>query len=286
MIYRGSSGEYLEITNIDASNSTLLEEIPSSSLTIVWFERGENVLEVDAVRHIFEAQQVVCLTEFHRIKVKHIEKARMIRFNRAFYCIIHHDSEVGCKGVLFFGASTLPKFKILEASRDTFETVYKVFCLEMESRDKLQLEMLQMVLKRWLILCTRAYKEQTSTEVLEPAQHDLIRAFNFLVEQHFRTKHTVAAYADLLHKSPKTLANVFAKISDKTPLQFIQERKMLEARRLLRYTDKSVKEIAYEIGFEDIQTFSRFFRNKEGCAPTVYREGTQGKNETDWGNLA
>jgi AraC-like DNA-binding protein len=47
---------------------------------------------------------------------------------------------------------------------------------------------------------------------------------------------------------------------------------MLEARRLLKYTDKSIKEIAFEIGFEEIQTFSRFFKNYEGVSPSDFRE--------------
>jgi AraC family transcriptional activator of pobA len=99
----------------------------------------------------------------------------------------------------------------------------------------------------------------------------LIRDFNFLVEQYYASKHTVAAYASLLHKSPKTLSNLFSKYSDKSPLQLIQERKLLEARRLLRYTDYSIQEISIKIGFEDVQSFSRFFKRKEGCAPSAYR---------------
>lgn len=142
----------------------------------------------------------------------------------------------------------------------------------MVSKDNLQLEMLQMMLKRILILCTRIYKNQLDYQQIEEKQIDLIREFNFLVEQHFRTKHSVEEYALLLYKSPKTLANLFKKTGNKTPSQFIQSRIMLEARRLLRYTDKSISEIAYEIGYEDIQSFSRFFKKQEGESPSDFRE--------------
>jgi AraC-like DNA-binding protein len=47
---------------------------------------------------------------------------------------------------------------------------------------------------------------------------------------------------------------------------------MLEAKRLLHHTYKSVKEIAYEIGFEDLQTFGRFFKNAEGISTTDFKE--------------
>ena len=141
----------------------------------------------------------------------------------------------------------------------------------MQSKDELQLEMLQTMLKRFIILCTRIYKAQNNFLNLKSTDVDIVRNFHLLVEQHFKTKHAIEEYATLLNKSPKTISNLFSVISSKTPLQIIRERKMLEARRMLRYTDKSVKEIAYEIGFEDIQTFSRFFKKHELISPSEYK---------------
>ena len=128
-----------------------------------------------------------------------------------------------------------------------------------------------MMLKRYLILCTRLYKEQYQYSSIKK-ENDIIREFNFLVEQFFSTKHTVAEYAELLFKSPKTISNTFSKIGSKTPLSYIQDRKMLEARRLLYYTDIQIQEIGYKIGHNDIQAFSRFFKNQEGISPSKYRE--------------
>jgi AraC-like DNA-binding protein len=76
----------------------------------------------------------------------------------------------------------------------------------------------------------------------------------------------------MMHRSPKTLAHIFAQAGNRTPLQLIHYRIMLEARQLLRHSDKPVKEIAYELGYEDIQSFSRFFRSKEGVAPVSFRQ--------------
>jgi AraC-like DNA-binding protein len=93
---------------------------------------------------------------------------------------------------------------------------------------------------------------------------DIIRRFNLLVEASFREKHSVKEYADFLNKAPKSLANLFKKLGSNTPLQFIQNRLLLEAHRLLKYSDKSISDIGYELGFSDIQAFSRFFKNQEG----------------------
>ncbi len=149
--------------------------------------------------------------------------------------------------------------------------VWKVLCMELESSDSLQLEMLQMMLKRILILCTRIYKNQINYESLSSENTDIIREFNFLVERHFKEKHSVVDYASLLNKAPKTLSNLFKKLGNKPPLQFIQSRLLLEAHRLLKYSDKSISDIGYELGFNDIQPFSRFFRNQEGVSPNDYK---------------
>ncbi len=120
---------------------------------------------------------------------------------------------------------------------------------------------------------------------LEVKEVDLVREFHYLVEQYFKTKHSVQEYADLLNRSVKTLANIFSKVSDKSPLQIIHERKVLEAKRMLRYTDKPIKEIAYKLGYEDIQTFSRFFKKMENTSPSDFKKLLLGSIANSSGRL-
>lgn len=271
MRFTGRSGEFLYLERIDSETCKVISEKMESSLTVLWFEDEENILEIDGREEMFKANELVFLTEFHRVVPRKIGAIRFLRFNRPFYCILDHDSEVGCKGLLFFGAAKLPRIHIPETELETFTTLWRMFCQEMSSADKHQIEMLQMMLKRYLILCARLYKQQ-NTEGLLSEDVEIVREFNFLVEKNFRTGMIVSDYAELLHKSPKTLSNLFAELGHKSPLQFIQERRALEARRLLRYSTKQVQEIAYELGYGDIQAFSRFFKKQEGVSPRAYRE--------------
>ncbi len=288
MTFTGKAEEFLLLDQLSQGNAEdLLSDKKPSTLTLIWFTQDCSGVVIDGESHCFGKNTIICLTEFHQMALGDIKTARIIRFNRPFYCILDHDSEVGCKGALFFGASQLPIITIPEEAQDKFETVWKMFWMEMESEDALQLEMLQMMLKRILILCTRLYKEQHHFTALENPQADIVREFNFLVEKHFKTKHTVAEYADLLNKSPKTISNLFAKLGQKTPLQYIQERRALEARRMLGYSDQHIKEIAYALGHEDQQSFSRFFKKMEGLSPSDYREKIQmGKIATSSGKSA
>ncbi len=274
MKFLGSIKEFLQLETIDSIKNAAFNESIDSSLTVLWFEEDSNEFIIDDKKYFFKRNQIVFLTEFHNVSAINIGKVRFLRFNRPFYCVLDHDTEVGCKGILFFGASQLPIVDIPEFEFDKFETLWKMFVIEMESNDSLQIEMLQMMLKRYLILCARIYKSQENYPK-QKQDVDLIRAFNFLVEQHFKTKNTVTEYAELLFKSPKTLSNIFSKIgSKKTPLQYIQDRKMLEAKRLLHYSKLHIKEIAFELGFDDIQTFSRFFKNQEGASPSEFKKST------------
>ncbi len=271
MLYTGQINEFIRLDEVSSLNCHLLKEKISEGLSVIWTV-DELIIKLDGVERHFKANDILFLTEFHTIEVLKIESVKLVRFNRAFYCISDHDNEVGCKGILFFGASHLPKISIPDTELEKFETLWKMFSIEMESSDDLKNEMLQMMLKRLLILCTRIYKEETELTSFDKNQLDIVREYNYLVENHFKTKHQVVDYANLLNKSPKTLSNLFKKYGNKSPLQIIQDRKVLEARRLLYYTDKSVKEIAYEIGFEDIQTFSRFFKKIEGVSPSNYKK--------------
>lgn len=271
MRYQGRNQELLILESVEGKPVDPLTMPIPSGLIFLWFKTKQSI-KVDGTILYLKANQILCLTEFHRVETDQFEKVRLIRFNRPFYCIKDHDDEVSCKGLLFYTATQPPVITIPKPETEKFEILWEMFLIEMATTDNLQFEMLQMMLKRFIILCTRIYKSEHPLLNGKAAGWDLIREFNFLVEIHFRKKHTVTAYAALLHKSPKTLSNYFLQKGNESPLHIIQERIMLEARRLLRYSDKPVKEIAYEIGYEDVQTFSRAFRQKEGISPSEFRE--------------
>lgn len=273
MKIKGKTEDFIELKELGIPDCGIFNNPEESSLTVLWFQTDNNEFVIDGKHYSFVKNQIIFLTEFHKIKVIKKGEIKFLRFNRPFYCIIEHDTEVSCKGLLFFGASQVPIITIPAKEIEHFQILWKMFSIEMHSRDNLQIGMLQMMLKRYLILCTRLYKSQENFPK-EEKNVSIIREFNFLVEKHFNTKHTVAEYADLLFKSPKTISNIFSKAGSKTPLNYIQDRKMLEARRLLHHTDMQIQEVAIKIGYDDIQSFSRFFKKREGVSPIKYRKNS------------
>ena len=128
---------------------------------------------------------------------------------------------------------------------------------------------------RFIIISTRLLKAKEGfVETTKNTKIDLLREFNLLVESFFKTEHSVSFYADKLFKSPKTLSNNFAKLNT-SPLQIIHERIILEAKRLLIYTDKTAKEIAYEVGFDDASHLSRLFKKHTTLSPSDFKKQLQ-----------
>ncbi|MFA0964013.1 helix-turn-helix domain-containing protein [Roseivirga sp. BDSF3-8] len=192
-------------------------------------------------------------------------------FNREFYCIRDHDQETSCNGILFMGARTPPLITPGAEETRKLGLLLAVFEDEFGTRDNIQEEMLRMLLKRLIIKLTRLVRHQQMPHVKDMQTVDIIRKFNILVDQHFRVKHQVQDYAELLHRSPKTLSNLFAKYSLESPISIIHGRITLEAKRLLLHSSLNVKEIAYQLGFTSPGAFQHVFKKCTGHSPAAFR---------------
>lgn len=240
---------------------------------IVWCTEGEERLVVDGYEVVLKKNQVLFCTPVNIVEIPKDNYGLIaFVFNREFYCIQHNDSEVSCMGMLFFGSSTAPIIDLTVKEQASFNAMLVLFQEEFDTRDHIQGEMLRTLLKRMLITSTRLIKQESYQPDLTVKQVDLVRRFNILVEQHFKEKHQVADYADLLFKSPKTLSNFFKKHDVKSPLKIINERIAAEAKRLLLYSDKSAEEIAYELGYNEPSHFSKFFKKQTGSSPLSFRK--------------
>ena len=195
-----------------------------------------------------------------------------IDFSQGFYCLELHDKEISCNGLLFGAIPDLPILYATEEESANNRHLIDIFRDELTSNERTQGEMLKLLLKRLIIKCVRLGNQQLFLDQNQPSEEsDIIRQFQALVETHFRIKHKVGDYADLMFKSPKTLSNTFKKLQAKTPLQIIQERIILEAKRELHYSDKSIKEITYDLGFSEPAQFSRLFKKIAGVSPSEFQ---------------
>lgn len=201
------------------------------------------------------------------------EKGYFIFYNRDFYCIQIHDEEVACDGLLFNNINNMPMTAIPDQESAFIDFLFAQMENEFALKDSSQEEMLRTYLKQLLIKSTRLWKQQHLNGVLTDNSNDpdSFRRFTQLVEAHYKTKHTVADYADLMTVAPKTLTHKFKRMNLPQPNEVIKNRIILEAKRLLVHTGLTAKEIAYELGYDDPAYFSRLFFIKTGESPLGFK---------------
>jgi len=245
-------------------------------LTIAWNNGPTQKVIIDNVSFNFPEKSFLPLMVNQSFSFKDPENIIAWQFNRDFYCIVNHDKEVGCVGFLFYGSSGNLFLNLDEKEEKKIRLLLEVFKDEFDNTDQIQEEMLRILLVRLIITLTRIAKQQyLPAGELDDQKFEMVRKFNLFVENHYKSRHDVKFYADLLHKSPKTLSNAFAIYGNKSPLQVIQDRLTLEAKRLFYYTDKSAKEVASELGFEDAAHFSKFFKNQTSVNPSDFKKSLQ-----------
>ena len=245
--------------------------------SLIWIKKGSGVAKIDFTEHNFTQDTMFTITPYQAFLF--VEKERfegvVLNFHPDFFCIHKHHEQVACNGVLFNNIYNPPTLCVDDNLRIDFEMLISQMKAEVQKSDLAQYELLVSYLKIFLINASRAKVEQqpevlaTVPDSKEPFK---LKKLKNLIETHFKTKHSASDYAELLNISPKALAKITKSHFDKTLTNLITERIIIEAKRELYLTNKSVKEIAYMLGYDDEHYFSRFFKNKVDVSPTLFRE--------------
>ena len=262
----------MHLNNEELKGTGLCEGTPEAINTFVYNKDKAQRVTIDEVNYIMPSASILALVSNQHFSFEHPDKLITWQFNREFYCIVDHDSEVGCVGFLFYGIQHPMFITLNPAEKEAISQLQKIFSEEWQSRDNFQGEMLRTMLKQLIIRTTRNAKQQNDSYVEFPDEKmDIVRKFMLILEGNFKKEHGVRFYAAALNRSPKTLSNIFAILKNPPPSKLIQNRIILEAKRYLHYTNKSAKEIAFELNFESAAHFSRFFKMYSGTNVSEFK---------------
>lgn len=244
--------------------------------SIYWIKEGKGTYNIDFKQYNFDDNVMFFLSpgQVFSVASESIKEAYKLAFIRDFYCIATHDKEVSCNGVLFNNVYEIPFLKPCESDIKKLNFIIENLIEEFEIDETGHYDMLQTYLKQFIIHSVRIKKE--NYPVKDAKETRLFKDFSLLVEQNFKQLHSVTDYANRLGVSPKSLTKHFQKIGTKTPSDYIKNRLILEAKRQLIYTDDSVKQIAYNLGFNDSAYFSRFFTKSELKSPLRFKKEYKG----------
>lgn len=258
----------------DFLSHTTEDSFSSSLYSILFFEEKASFV-VDGTLYKTDGNTVLFLSPYQNLVWKKVPKTcRHLSFHSDFYCIEYHKYEVACNGLLFNNAYLTPYVKV---SDDLLTHLYQLMDhIRDEQRNDEQEEqpftssIIKSYLQLLLALCSRekeALEGQHSTVVDGQAL-----LFEQLLEKHHLSERRVSFYADQLGLSSEVLSRKSRQAFGKTPTQLIQDRVIIAAKRFLHLSDKSVKEIAVLLNFQDEFYFSRYFKKATGLSPKHFRD--------------
>lgn len=149
----------------------------------IWVRHGTLDVEVDHVVMHLEKEEMISLTPLHHVQIRGVGGEYLtFLFNSNFYCIYRHDSEVSCNGFLFNGSSRVMRLKLSPSQSARLDSIVDIFRGECGIQDNLQEEMLRIILKRFIITCTRIAREKFDVDPRRENMFDVIRQFYVLVD--------------------------------------------------------------------------------------------------------
>ncbi len=242
---------------------------------IIWFRHGKGNHRIDFTDYPVTDNTIffVAPGQIHAFDGTGNYEGVIILFNASFLADEESSESIFLKYNVFNAYDSSPYYKVgnEEAERLMFlvNEMNREYTLTGAFAHK---DYMQYLLRLFLVRVQRSgeRKEEAKLYVSNIANRTFVR-FRQLLEQNFHNVHTVQEYADMLNISARTLTKYVSQSAHSSPLQIINDRIVLEAKRLLQHTSLNIKEIGYSLGFEDPSYFAKFFKRQEVIMPSEFR---------------
>lgn len=258
-------------------NSSYFDHIQRNNyFTIIIITSGKGLAKVDLCEYSFKEDTLFAFYPYQPFMLASEESITgiSIQFHHDFFCIYRHHKEIAANGILFNNVYQQPFILLEQNNKQALMNIVREIVNELKMDALRKDEVLVSYLKIFLVFATRIKLEQQSVNEINTndKQLHMIQNLRNAIEDNFRIKHSASEYASMLHVTPVVLARAAKNHFNMTLSDLITERIIVEAKRELYLTNKTVKEIAYELGYEDEYYFSRLFKGKTDISPQIYRD--------------
>lgn len=238
--------------------------------TVVWLQEGTGHHLIDFNQYTFEKNQVyfVAPGQIHQINTTSKPKGWVLTFHPDFLLEAGLDNEFIINVNLFRQYSDSPPIQLKDDKR-----LKKIMDLMMECYEDysdFKNEALGAALQLFLIECIRQCTDLDPK--VEVGRSKLLIDFKRTVESKFTETHKVSDYAGSLSITPKHLNEVVKSTIGITAKEYIIDRLIIEAKRMLIHSDSSVKQIALHLGFTEPLHFNSFFKKRVNQTPLEFRK--------------
>lgn len=272
-VYSGTGGLLLGLKV--RNEADLCTPVQYPVYTIFFIQHGTGSYHADFGVFPFEGPVLLFSTP---LQVIYIEECKSfscctLQFHGDFYCIEFHRKEVACNGLLFNNIYIDPVVLLTGKEAALFDRLLIDLDLELNEAAPSEI-ILRAYLQLFLAKSSNIKIKAIAENKDRPEKDEQMDRFQKLLDEHFLTLHKPSDYAALLAMTPDNLSKRSTRYFKKTPSQLIQERLILEAKKQLHLTRKSIKEIAWNLKFKDEFYFSRVFKKFTKISPQAFRDKT------------
>jgi len=246
---------------------------------IIWFQSGKGRHFVDFKEYdvLNDAIFFIAKNQVHYFDNGTSYKGVMLHFNEAF---LRRDDDVRdsfLAGSLFNNPYQQPSCFVGSSINNLLREYIQQIKDELQNEEEFGKEdLLRAYLKAFLIQVQRGKnrfeKANPDVPLLFDEKRVQLTRFTTLIDQNFNKGLSVAEYADMMHFSLRTLSNLTNQLLNKTPSLMVQERIILEAKRLLLYSNLNINQIGYRLGFDDPSYFVKYFKKHTSVSPSEFRK--------------
>jgi AraC family transcriptional regulator, transcriptional activator of pobA len=235
---------------------------------LVWCSSGSASIVVDENEFVLKANQVVTITsgQVHYFKKLKAAKGFIVEFTLDFFCKNDKDIELIFHNGLF---CHFAMNEVITVNKAVIENQLNSIKEELEKQPYQHFISIHSRIELILVAINRA-KVKRGDEIWKPEA--LFLKFLEAVRNNFEHNYTVAQFAKMLSTTEIKLNELARLHAGKTAQNVICSLVASEAKRLLTYGNLSVKEVAYQLGFNDPFYFSNFFKKQTKLSPKLYKE--------------
>jgi AraC-like DNA-binding protein len=185
----------------------------------------------------------------------------------------------------FFLQENLPRYRLLQLNMFKQKTVPFAYVSSLTAKQLSQIfeaildekvhhrknkqELIILKILELILICDRQLKIEKEQD--KDYNQPLVIRYMELIQEHYKSQHSTSYYAKMLHVHPNSLNAVSKRYMGQSAKELLAAKLLSEAKYLVQLTTLSVKEIAYELGFQSPSNFFRFFKRYSGYSPAAYR---------------